>query len=97
MLGVHDTPTAEVVFVQVTNRQSQPMRLTKLEYAFAASGTTVSTGELSLSRDVPANSTVVVEVPLDVAHEDGLMLKGRLTAVVDEIVKNFSVSAKVGS
>ena len=86
-----------MVFVQVTNPASQPMRLTKLEYAFAASGQTVSTGEVALSRDVPANSTVVVEVPLDVERENGLMLKGRLTAVVDEIVKKFPVSAKIGS
>jgi LEA14-like dessication related protein len=86
-----------VVFVQVTNPASAPMRLTKLEYVFAAQGTTVSTGELALARDVPGNSTVVVEVPLSVERDGALTLKGRLTAVVDEIVHNFSVSAKVGS
>jgi LEA14-like dessication related protein len=86
-----------VVFVQVTNPASHPMRLTKLEYQFAAQGTTVSTGELALSRDIPGNSTVVVEVPLDVEREASLTLQGRLTAVVDEIVHKFPVSAKVGS
>ena len=95
VLGVHDTPRREVVFVQVTNPRSHPMRLTKLEYAFASQGATVSTGEMSLSRDVPANSTVVVEIPLDVDSEGGLTLQGKLTTVIDEIVKSFSVSAQI--
>jgi len=95
VLGVHDTPRREVVFVQVTNPRSHPMRLTKLEYAFASQGATVSTGEMSLSRDVPANSTVVVEIPLDVDSQGGLTLQGKLTTVIDEIVKSFAVSAQI--
>jgi hypothetical protein len=63
VLGMHAADTQRVVFVQVTNPAGQAMRLTKLDYTFEASGSTVSTGELSLSRDVPADSTVVVEVP----------------------------------
>src|SRR5580658_8791288 len=48
---------AEVVFVQVTNPAKHSMRLTKLEYSFAADGgATVSQGELELSRDVPAGA-----------------------------------------
>src|SRR4051794_38146874 len=38
VLGVHEEPRHEVVFVQVTNPASRPMRLTRLEYAFAAAG-----------------------------------------------------------
>jgi len=95
VLGVHDTPRREVVFVQVTNPRSHPMRLTKLEYAFASQGATVSTGQLALSRDVPGNSTVVVEIPLDVDSEGGLTLQGKLTAVIDEIVKSFAVTAQI--
>lgn len=95
VLGVHDTARREVVFVQVTNPRSHAMRLTKLEYAFASQGATVSTGEMALSRDVPANSTVVVEIPLDVNSQGGLTLRGKLTAVIDEIVKSFAVSAQI--
>ena len=95
VLGVHDTPRREVVFVQVTNPRSHPMRLTKLEYEFASQGATVSTGEMALSRDVPGNSTVVVEIPLDVDSEGGLTLQGKLTTVIDEIVKSFSVTAQI--
>ena len=97
VLGVRDTPSHEVVFVQVTNPASRPMRLTKLEYAFAAQGTTLSTGSLPLSRDVPANSTVVVEVPLAPEAEGAgaVTLRGQLTATVDQIVKSFAVSAQL--
>jgi hypothetical protein len=99
VLGLRDNADAQhVVFVQVTNPASHAMRLTKLEYSFAASGTTVSTGELSLSRDVPADSTVVVEVPLDTAAvppEQTLKLEGKLTAEQDEIVQTYRVEADV--
>src|SRR5579862_7144928 len=65
VLGVHDGTAQQVVFVQVTNPASHTMRLTKLEYTFAADGATVSTGEVPLEREIPAGSTIVVEVPLD--------------------------------
>jgi hypothetical protein len=96
VLGLRDNANAQhVVFVQVTNPASHAMRLTKLEYSFAASGTTVSTGELSLSRDVPADSTVVVEVPLDTTAVPPLKLEGKLTAEQDEIVQTYRVEADV--
>ena len=85
-----------VVFVQVTNPARQPMRLTKLEYRFAAGRTTVSEGELELAREVPAGEAVVVEVPiLAAAGEAPLTLIGKLTAVTDQIVRIFHVSAEV--
>jgi len=95
VLGVHEEPRHDVVFVQVTNPASHPMRLTKLEYTFAAQGATVSTGELALARDVPAGAAVVVEIPLDTPSEMPLTLSGTLTAELNQIVEIFSVSAEI--
>jgi hypothetical protein len=97
VLGVNNAPTREVVFVQVTNPAASPMRLTKLEYTFAAAGTTLSAGELPLERDVPAGSAVVVEVPFD--SQDGarrpMLLKGTLVAELDQMVHEFEISAQI--
>lgn len=95
MLGVQDAARHEVVFVEVTNPASHVMRLTKLEYKFAADGATVSEGAVDLAREVPAGSTVVVEVPLDSDKHTPMTLSGRLTAELDQMVKTFSVSAQV--
>jgi hypothetical protein len=97
VLGMHDADSQQVVFVQVTNPAGQAMRLTKLEYKFEASGETVSTGEVPLARDVPADSTIVVEVPLDtsLSAQKSLKLEGKLTAQQDEITKTFPVEADV--
>lgn len=95
VLGVHEARRHEVVFVQVTNPASRPMRLTKLEYTFASQGTTISTGAVPLSRDVPAGAAVVVEVPLDLVVEGPMMLRGKLTAELDQIVRIFKITAQV--
>lgn len=96
VLGVHETTRHEVVFVQVTNPAGKPMRLTRLDYVFASSGGTFAEGAVPLARELPANSAVVVEVPLIGDPPDGqLTLRGKLTATVDQIVKSFSVSAKI--
>jgi hypothetical protein len=98
VLGIHDAPLAhEVVFVQVTNPANQSMRLTKLDYTFAADGATVSTGSLDLERDVAAGSTVVVEVPLDSDSDasKSMTLQGVLTAELDQIVRTFQVQAQI--
>jgi hypothetical protein len=97
VIGSSPTDNAdEVVFVQVTNPASRPMKLTKLEYTFAAdSGTTVSQGELELSRDVPAGAAVVVEVPLENPTPGPVTLTGTLTAQLDQIIQSFQVSAKI--
>jgi LEA14-like dessication related protein len=96
VLGVRDSFRHDSVFVQVTNPAKQPMRLTKLEYTFASQGATISTGEVPLSREVPAGAAVVVEVPLDIDASAGdVTLNGKLTTELDEIVRTFSVSAQV--
>ncbi len=95
VLGLHDAPAREVVFVQVTNPASKPMRLTKLEYTFAAAGATVSTGELPLERDVPAGAAVVVEVPLEAESKKPLTLTGTLVAELDQMVREFQISAQI--
>jgi hypothetical protein len=101
VIGVHDTAPHEVVFVQVTNPASHSMRLTKLQYTFAAdTGKEVAAGEVDLSREIPAGAAVVVEVPLDAESPDAagpLALHGELTAELDQIVRIFSVSAPVSA
>ncbi len=96
VLGVHDAPSSHV-FVQVTNPARRPMKVTRLEYRFAsaASGATVSEGEMTLYREVPAGAAVVVEVPLDVEATDTLTLRGTLTAEVDQIVRSFKLNAQI--
>ncbi|MEO8846690.1 MAG: LEA type 2 family protein [Kofleriaceae bacterium] len=95
VLGVNGETAREVVFVQVTNPASQSMKLTKLEYTFAADGATVSTGEVALERDVAAGAAVVVEVPLDADPSKAMTLQGKMTATVDEIVRTFPVEAQI--
>jgi LEA14-like dessication related protein len=99
VLGVHEEPRHDVVFVQVTNPASKPMRLTKLEYTFAADGAKLSEGALSLARDVPAGASVVVEIPLDspsgLSTPPAMTMSGKLTAELNQIVQIFSVSAKI--
>lgn len=99
VLGIQEARRHEILFVQVTNPASRPMRLTKLEYRFAAGSATVSEGELALAREVPAGEAIVVEVPIEVSGTAGprepLTLRGKLTAVTDQIVRIFNVSAEV--
>lgn len=97
VLGVQGEARHDVVFVQVTNPASHPMRLTKLEYRFAAAGEVVSAGEMALARDVPAGEAVVVQIPLDSPPEKPMTLSGKLTAELDQIVEIFSVSAQVAA
>src|SRR5678815_5310658 len=83
--------TNEVVYVQVTNPASRPMRLTRLEYRFASStNTTLSEGDLALNeREVPPQSAVVVAVLCDAAVDETMTLRGKLTAEQDNIIKSF--------
>lgn len=95
VLGVHEQLRHDIVFVQVTNPARHTMRLTRLEYRFAAEGGTVSAGEMSLAREVPAGATAVVEIPLLGSSEKPMTMSGKLTAELDKIVKTFAVSARI--
>ena len=96
VIGRQEERAGDVVYVQVTNPASRPMRLTKLEYRFAGShGSTISEGEVALTREVPAGSAVVVEVPLDNTAEGATQLRGKLIAEQDHIIKSFKVSAEI--
>lgn len=95
VVGLHAEPLHDVVFVQVTNSANHVMRLTKLEYAFAAGGAKVSEGEIALAREVPAGTSVVVEIPLDSPSDKPMTLSGKLTTELNDIEQTFSVSAKV--
>lgn len=95
VLGVHEAPSSHV-FVQVRNKASRPMRLTRLEYTFAsAKGATISEGDVALQREIPAGSTVVVEVPFDSDSRETLTLEGRVTAELDQYVRTFTVAAQI--
>jgi hypothetical protein len=96
VLGVQDAPSSHV-FVQVTNPARRPMKLTKLQYVFASaeSGVTVSQGEMRLFREIPAGAAAVVEVPLDADGRDTLMLRGTITAELDQIVRSFKLNAQI--
>lgn len=95
VIGVHEEARREVVFVQVTNPAARPMQLTRLAYRFAAGSQTVSEGELELAREVPAGEAIIVEVPMTSASNEPLTLRGKLTAVVGQIVRSFNVSAEI--
>ncbi|HEX5062521.1 MAG TPA: hypothetical protein VFV99_24280 [Kofleriaceae bacterium] len=96
VLGVHDAPQSHV-FVQVTNPARRPMKLTKLEYVFASasSGATLAEGEMQLYREIPAGAAAVVEVPLDAEANESLMLRGTLTAELDQVVRSFKLKAQI--
>jgi len=95
VVGVQEALRHDVVFMQVTNPAKHAMRLTKLEYTFAADGATVSEGEVSLAREVPAGAAVVVEIPLETPSEKPMTMSGKLTAELNQIVQIFSVSAQI--
>ena len=95
VVGVQEQLRRDVVFMQVTNPAKHAMRLTKLEYTFAADGATVSEGEVSLAREVPAGAAVVVEIPLETPSEKPMTMSGKLTAELNQIVQIFSVSAQI--
>jgi hypothetical protein len=95
VIGIREAPRHEVVFLQVTNPASRPMRLTKLEYTFAAQGQRVASGEVLLARDVAAGAAAVVEVPLEAGTPGPVVLRGTLVAELDQIVRTFTVSAQV--
>jgi len=86
----------EIVFVQVSNPASQPMRLTKLDYTFLAENRTIYKNTIELAeREVPAGQAIVVEVPLESDDKEPMTLEGTLTTELDQIVRIFQVQAQV--
>lgn len=89
-----------VLFVEVVNPASRPMRLQRLQYTFASAGVRQPGGEVQLTRVVEPGAAVVVEVPVSIAAEawsagQRLTLAGRLYAEQDELVRSFAVTADV--
>ncbi len=89
-----------VLFVEVVNPATRPMRLQRLQYAFASAGVRQPGGEIQLTRVVEPGAAVVVEVPVSLASESWsggrrLTLAGRLFAEQDELVRSFDVMADV--
>ncbi len=88
------------LFVEVVNDAKRPMRLQRLQYAFAAGGAS-GAGVVELGRTVDAGQAVVVEVPIlldddtELPEGAGLTLEGRLFAEQDQIVHSFPVRAEV--
>jgi len=98
------TPNRDmVVYVEVVNRAKRPMRLQRLQYTFAASGSNAKATQLELElgqRLVEAGSAVVVEVPLPVADAAlgaTLTLAGKLWAEQDQILRSYAVAAEVAT
>ena len=99
VLGVQAAPAHEtVVFVQVLNRAARALRLSRIEYSFAAAGEAPTHREVELSRDVEAGGTVVVELPVEFDEPTTthvLKLDGLLFAQLDQLEQTFPVSATV--
>ena len=100
------TPNRDMVlYVEVVNHAKRPMRLQRLQYTFAPSGSNARPAKLELElelgqRLVEAGSAVVVEVPLpiaDAALGDTLTLAGKLWAEQDQILRSFAVTAEVAT
>ncbi len=105
VLGVQESNAAArqslVVFVEVVNPTSRALTLSRLEYRVRASSWFESAGKVSLSRQVGAESSTIVEIPVPVAHaaksEDGVIpyvLEGQLFAHEDRLERSWHVAVK---
>ena len=99
VLGVQAAPAHEtVVFVQVLNRAARALRLSRIEYNFAAAGEAPTHRAVELSRDIEAGGTTVVELPVEFDEptmNHVLKLDGLLLAQLDQLEQTFRVSATV--
>ncbi|HUS63312.1 MAG TPA: hypothetical protein VMZ28_02175 [Kofleriaceae bacterium] len=105
VLGVQQTNSAPrqtlTVFVEVVNPTAQNLQLSRLEYQVRADRWFDTKGEVSLSRDVGAQSSAVVEIQVPVksggAADDAKIpytLIGRLFAREDAGERSWQVSVK---
>lgn len=105
VLGVQESRAAPraslLVFVEVVNPTSRSLTLSRLEYRVRASSWFESAGKVSLSRQVGAESSTIVEIPVPVAHasksDDGVIpyvLEGKLFAHEDRLERSWNVAVK---
>lgn len=104
VLGVQSTvvaasqPSQLLVFVEVVNPGSRPLELSRLEYRVSAESWFRGQGQVPVSREVPAGSSAVIEIPVPVksggaASAQGVAyrLEGRLFAVEDQVERSWDV------
>ena len=104
VLGVQSTvmassqPSQLLVFVEVVNPGSRPIELSRLEYRVSAESWFRGQGQVPVSRQVPAGSSAVIEIPVPVksggaASAEGVAyrLEGRLFAVEDHVERSWDV------
>jgi len=105
VLGVQESSQAArqslVVFVEVVNPTSRALTLSRLEYRVRASSWFESAGKVSLSRQVGAESSTIVEIPVPVSHaaksDEGVIpyvLEGQLFAHEDRLERSWHVAVK---
>lgn len=105
VLGVQETRSAPrsglLVFVEVVNPTSRALTLSRLEYQVRAASWFESKGKVALHRDVGANSSTIVEIPVPVERaasaEDGTIpyvLEGKLFAREDRAERSWNVAVK---
>lgn len=86
-----------VVFVEVVNSTNRDLELSKLEYDLAADSWFSSTGAVRLSREVNANSTAVVEIPVPYtararAGEVAYQFRGKLFANDAHVERTWKIT-----
>jgi hypothetical protein len=107
VLGVSETgsrpaPTRElVVFVEVVNPTAHHLRLSRLEYRLKAHQWIDSDGHVPITREVAADSSMVVEIPVPVRDqgraadaEVPYTLQGRLFVVDKQMERSWPVEVQ---
>lgn len=105
VLGVQETRSAPkaglLVFVEVVNPTSRSLTLSRLEYRVRAASWFESKGKVALHREVGADSSTIVEIPVPVRHAAGAedatipyVLEGKLFAREDRAERSWDVAVK---
>lgn len=92
---------ALVVFLEVVNPGAQELKLSRLEYRLDAESVLAVRGEIPLSRAVAADSSTVIEVPVQIDRSRGeldrtipYLLSGRLFTVADRVERSWKVNVR---
>jgi hypothetical protein len=105
VLGVQETRAAPrnalLVFVEVVNPTSRALTLSRLQYRVRATSWFESAGQVRITRQVGAESSAVVEIPVPVERattaDDGripYVLEGKLYAEEDGMERSWDVAVK---